>query len=288
MVALLFFLTAASVFCFFLGIGAQRGRNPVAEMLVVHREKSESARRSFWAELWQADDDLLLVGLTAALVAGAVVFGLVRFFPLTLLISILSFVFVPRVYARVLFQRRKAAFLQHLARCVAGICSVLRAGGSLSHALKYGAMSVPDPVRGEMLKVLEEFESHSPLGEAAGRMADRVGLDEVRVLAEGLALLADAGGPAGIRLLEGAVEFLKERALLRRKIMASTSDVRFGFLVSSLAPFGLAGIMALAMSEYRTAFETTAGRVPLFLAIGLIILGHFIVRRLFKGAEEVL
>lgn len=288
MAALLFFLTGASVFCFFLGIGAQKGRNPVVEMLAGRRKKSGDARRSFSAELWQAEDDLLPVGLTAALVAGTAAFGLVRFFPLALLISILSFVFVPRVYARALSQRRKAAFLQHLARCVAGMCSVLRAGGSLSQALKYGAMSVPDPVRGEVLRVLEEFESHSPLGEAAGRMADRAGLAEARVLAEGLALLADAGGPAGIRLLEGAVEFLKERALLRRKIMASTSDVRFGFLVSSFMPFGLGGIMALAMSEYRSAFTTTAGRVPLFLAVGLILLGHFIVRRLFKGAEEVL
>lgn len=284
---LVFLFVAAAVFCLLLGVAALKGRNPVAEMLRTSGP-GEAVRRPFLEELWQAADDLLPVGLTAALVAGAAVFGLVRFFPLALLAAVLSFVFVPRLYARALAQRRKAAFLRHLARCVAGVCSVLRAGGSLVQALEYGAESVPDPVRSEVLRMLEEIESKSPVGEAAGRMAERVGLDEVRVLAEGLALLADAGGPAGLKLLEGAVEFLKERALLRQKVLASTADVRFGFLVSSLMPFGLAGFMALAMPEYRAAFETLAGRVPLFLAIGLIVLGHVIVRRLFKGAEEVL
>jgi Flp pilus assembly protein TadB len=284
---LVFLFTAAAVFCFFLGVAALKGRNPVAEMLRPSGAR-EGVRRPFLRELWQAEDDLLPVGLTAALVAGSTVFGLVRFLPLALLAALLSFVFVPRLYARALAQRRKAAFLQHLARCVAGVCSVLRAGGSLTQALKYGAESVPDPVRSEVLRMVEEIESKSPVGEAARRMAERAGLDEVKVLAEGLALLADAGGPAGLRLLEGAVEFLKERALLRQKVMASTADVRFGFLIASLMPFGLAGFMALSTPEYRAAFETPAGRVPLFLAVGFIALGHIIVRRLFKGAEGVL
>jgi Flp pilus assembly protein TadB len=282
-----FLFAAAAVFCFFLGVAALKGRNPVAEMLRPS-ETGKAACRPFLKELWQAEDDLLPVGLTAALVAGAAVFGLVRFFPLALLAAFLSFVFIPRLYAQALAQRRKAAFLQHLARCVAGVCSVLRAGGSLTQALRYGAESVPDPVRSEVLRVLEEIESKSPVGEAARRMAKRVGLDEVGVLAEGLALLSDAGGPAGLKLLEGAVEFLKERALLRQKVLASTADVRFGFLVSSLVPFGLAGFMALAMPEYRAAFASPAGRIPFFLAVGLIVLGHVIVRRLFKSAEGVL
>ena len=286
MYALVFVLTVASVFCLFLGVASYRGRNPIAEML--SPGKKGAVRRPFLKELWRAEDDLLPVGLTSALVAGAAVFGLVRFLPLSLLAAFLAFVFVPRLYARRLAERRKAAFLQHLARCVAGVCSVLRAGGSLTQALKYGAESVPDPVRSEMLRVVEEIESKSPVSEAAGRMAERAGLPEARVLAEGLALLSEAGGPAGLRLLEGSVEFLKERALLRRKAMACTSDVRFGFMVASLVPFGLAGFMALVMPEYRAAFGTTAGKVPLLLAAGLVAAGHVIVRRLFKSAEEIL
>lgn len=285
---LIFFLVAAAAFNFFYGVALLRKRNPILEMVAPSKKKKETARRSFLKELWRCDEDLLSVGVVSALLAAAVVYGLVQFVPVSLLSGALAFVFVPRFYGRVLHERRKSAFLQHLARCVAGMCSVLRAGGEILSALEYGAKSVPEPLRSEVLFVLDKAKSNVPLSEAAQQMAERVGLEEVRVLAEGLSLITDVGGPAGIKLLESTVEFLKERAMLRRKVSAATADVRLGFTIGSIFPFGLAGIMALAMPEYRVAFSSPSGRLPLLLAVALVVVGHVIMRKLLKGAEEVL
>lgn len=286
---LVFLLTAASVFCLSLGVALLRERNPVLEMVAPSRKRREPARRFFLKELWRSDEDLFPVGVVSGLGAAAVSFGLTWFLPAALLAGALAFVFVPRLYARALAERRKAAFLQHLARCISGTSSVLRATGDFRAGLEYGAQSVPEPVRSEVLRMLEEIKSASvPVPEAARRLAERVDIEEVRVFSEGLALLADVGGPAGVRLLESTAEFLKERALLRRKVRVYTANVRLTFLIGSLFPFGLAGVMSLALAEYRAAFASPAGRLPLFLAAGFLVAGYAMVRRLIKGAEEVL
>jgi len=155
-------------------------------------------------------------------------------------------------------------------------------------ALEYGALSVPEPVRRELLRVKEEFEHGSSLAEATRRLAERVNLQEGRILSEGLALVAEAGGPAATRLLEGTVAFLKERAFLRQRILACTADIRLGFLVSSLVPFGLAGFLSLTIPQYREAFTTTAGRIPLLLAVGLVLLGHLLIRHILRATENIL
>ncbi|RPF49582.1 Flp pilus assembly protein TadB [Thermodesulfitimonas autotrophica] len=285
---LIFFFVAAAAFSFFCGVALLKRRNPILEMVALQKKGKEAARRSFLRELWRCDDDLLSVGVVSALTTAAVVYGLTRFVPAAVLFAALAFVFVPRFYGRVLQEKRKAAFLQHLARCVAGMCSVLRASPDVLNALEYGAKSVPEPMRSEVLFVLDKAKSNTPISEAAQQMAERVGLEEVRVLAEGLSLVTDVGGPAGIKLLESTVEFLKERAMLRRKVSAATADIRLGFTIGSVFPFGLAGLMALAMPEYRAAFSSPSGRLPILLAVALVVVGHVIVRKLLKGAEEVL
>jgi tight adherence protein B len=238
-------------------------------------------------KMWKSEDDLLMLGITSSIIgflAGYALRG-----PITGLSgALLAFYGLPRLWAFYKERRRVQAFLSQFIRTVDAMVSVLRAGGSEYQAVEYAASVSVTPVREELQKLKEEIDANVPLAEAASHFAGRVDLIEVKVLADALKLAGEASHEATVRILERAVDFVRERFHFRQKIEASTADVRYGFMLISFFPFLFGLLMAAAIPEYRSVILSPQGRLVMGAAILMVFMGHVLVRLCLVSAEKEL
>ncbi|QGP94130.1 Type II secretion system (T2SS), protein F (plasmid) [Neomoorella glycerini] len=294
MLAFFFGVAFLAAFFFLAGLAAWHKRNPLTEVLEAYYRNAAArqgkTRRPILAELWQVEtkDDMLPLALIAALTAVILSLGLNK--PgLSAILALAAFIFVPRGYACWQKRRRQALFLAQLGRAVDNLASAIRAGGSVLDALKYAEETSPGPIKFELKQVREDIMAGAPLEKAVKDMAARIDLLEAYVLADGLALLAGAGGGSdAVRLLEGAAGFVREREHLNARIAAATGDVRWGFAVVTFIPLLLGLVMYLAMPEYRAVVTTAQGRLAVLAGIGCLVGGHIMVARIIKSGKHLL
>ncbi|OIQ11555.1 type II secretion system F family protein [Neomoorella thermoacetica] len=292
MLAFFFFVAFMAIFFFTAGVIAYYSRNPLTEIIAAHQRQQarqeKTKERKLLAELWHTDEDMLPVAVTAGLAAAliALVFGNPFLMAAT---ALAAFIFAPRLYIKLKKHRRQSLFLAQLARVVDNLASAIRAGGSPLQAVQYAAETSPEPIKGEMDRVRDDVNAGVPFEKAVKDMAARIDLLEAHVLADGLALLAEAGGGTdAVRLLEGAAEFVRERKRLKARIAAATGDVRLGFAIVTFIPLLLGLVMYLAMPEYRDVVVTARGRLVTLAGIGCLVAGHIMVARILKSGESML
>ncbi|MGB9661697.1 MAG: type II secretion system F family protein [Moorellaceae bacterium] len=292
MLAFFFLVVFMAIFFFTAGVIAYCTRNPLTEIIATHRRQiarqKKTKEHNLLAELWHTDEDMLPVAVTAGMVGAfiALTFGNPV---LVAVIALAAFIFAPRLYIKLKKRRRQSLFLAQLARVVDNLASAIRAGGSPLQAVQYAAETSPEPIKGEMDRVRDDVNAGVPFEKAVKDMAVRIDLPEAYVLADGLALLAEAGGGTdAVRLLEGAAEFVRERKRLKARIAATTGDVRLGFAIVTFIPVLLGLAMYLAMPEYRDVVSTARGRLVLLAGVGCLAAGHIMVARILKSGENML
>ncbi|KYH31557.1 type II secretion system F family protein [Neomoorella mulderi] len=292
MLAFFFFVVLMAIFFFTAGVIAYYSRNPLAEIIAAHQRQQarqeKTKERNLLAELWHTDEDMLPVAVTAGMAGAFIAFAFGD--PVLMAATALAaFIFAPRLYIKLKKRRRQSLFLAQLARVVDNLASAIRAGASPLQAVQYVAETSPEPIKGEMDRVRDDVNAGVPFEKAVKDMAARIDLLEAHVLADGLALLAEAGGGTdAVRLLEGAAEFVRERKRLKARIAAATGDVRLGFAIVTFIPVLLGLVMYLAMPEYRNVVVTYRGRLVALAGVGCLAAGHIMVARILKSGESML
>ena len=270
----------------------QRRTNPVSEAVNGFQnkqaEKGEEARglEEHLKELWRTDDDLLAVGIASAL-AGLVLGLFASGLKCGPVAAILAFIFVPRLWAMILKLRRRQAFLAQLPRAANAMATVLRSNGPVLSAIGYAAEVTSSPVKEEFEELKENIDANTPIEEALKRLAQKIDLPEMWMLADALEIAAEiGGGSAAVDVLEGAVEFTRERVRLRQKIQSVSADIRFGFKIITLFPPGMALLLAVAIPYYRLILFSARGRLLAAVAAGFLVLGHLWVRLMLRSGEK--
>ncbi|WP_338826072.1 hypothetical protein MTBGP_03270 [Moorella thermoacetica] len=292
MLAFFFFVAFMAIFFFTTGVIAYYRRNPLTEIIAAHQRQQarqeKTKERNLLAELWHTDEDMLPVAVTAGMAGAFIAFAFGD--PVLMAATALAaFIFAPRLYIKLKKRRRQSLFLAQLARVVDNLASAIRAGASPLQAVQYVAETSPEPIKGEMDRVRDDVNAGVPFEKAVKDMAARIDLLEAHVLADGLALLAEAGGGTdAVRLLEGAAEFVRERKRLKARIAAATGDVRLGFAIVTFIPVLLGLVMYLAMPEYRNVVVTYRGRLVALAGVGCLAAGHIMVARILKSGESML
>ncbi|HUX78874.1 MAG TPA: type II secretion system F family protein [Alphaproteobacteria bacterium] len=191
--------------------------------------------------------------------------------------AVFSFI-LPWLFIAILTNRRKKEFLNEFPIALDVIRRALRAGYSSDRAL---AM-VSEQQKGPIGKIFNTISDKMRLGESPeavlGDMANRLGIDEFRMLAIVLVLQRETGGSLA-EATDNFAKIIRSRQSLRKKVKALSAEVRVTAMILAALPFFILGSVYFTSPHYLDPLFYTdrghtlliIGGVMLFLGIGIMI-----------------
>ncbi len=158
----------------------------------------------------------------------------------------------------------------------------LKAGHTVSSALRMVAEEMPEPVRGEFREVYEQQTLGLPAREAFLQLAQRVPLDDMRMLVTSVLVQRESGGNLS-QILDKAVAVIRERMRLRGQIRIYTAQGRVTGWVLCLLPFVIFGVLMLINRGYEEQlFQDKLGRHVLEAGLVMMLLGVVAMRKIIQ------
>jgi tight adherence protein B len=252
------------------GLEAKRAKSPPLTVRISQAGLSWS-KRQFFIISAALGVGLFLVfimidaGLLAALAAGfAAGFGL----PLWLL--------------KYLKNRREAKFIAGFPDAVDIIVRGIRAGLPLLESLKIIAAEAPDPLRAEFRTILDTQAIGMPLGEACGKLFERIPVAEANFFGIVIAIQQKAGGNLS-EALGNLSKVLRERKKMKAKIQAMSMEAKASASIIACLPVAVMILVYLSSPQYiELLWTTSTGRFMLACCAAWMSAGVFVMRRMIN------
>ena len=226
---------------------------------------------------WSAGTFLLIsLGCAAALgLAAAIVVQ-----PLAAAVAGAIGLILPWLYLARKRAQRIAAFEEVFPEALDLMTRSIRAGHAFATGVQVVAEEAEEPVRAEFKQVHEETRFGLPLDESLMGLADRIDLVDVRLFVTSILIQREAGGNLAEKL--GSLSrIIRARFKFRRQVKIHTAHGRMTGTVIALAPVAAGILLFLVNPDYMEPllFEP-AGRLMLFAAFIMMLIGFFVIRRI--------
>ncbi len=145
----------------------------------------------------------------------------------------------------------------------------LRAGHPIAAALDLLTVEMPDPIGSQFGIVVDEVTYGADLRDALQSMAERWGLDDMRMFVVSLSVQNETGGNLA-EILENLSKVIRERASMMMKVRALSSEGRMTAIMLTALPIFAFSVLFL----FNPAFYLDVADDPAFIPgfVGLIVL----------------
>lgn len=220
------------------------------------------------------------IGVTAATVGFIVVFNALGNAGLALGIGGVVGVSTPYMLLLFLQAKRRDAFVAQLPESMDVVVRSLRAGHPLSVAIGLVGRDMAEPAGIEFAAAAKEMSFGLDLESAVHNMANRVGAPEVNVLASAISIQQRTGGNLA-EVLNRLATLLRDRARLRAKAKALSSEGRITGIFLSVLPVGMFVVLNLINPKYYGDVRDNPIVLPiLFFTAVWMLIGIAIIQRM--------
>lgn len=156
----------------------------------------------------------------------------------------------------------------------------LRAGHPVASALDLLTVEMPDPIGSQFGLVVDEVTYGADLRDALSAMADRWGLEDMRMFVVSLSVQAETGGNLA-EILENLSTVIRERQSMMLKVRALSSEGRMTAVMLTGLPVLTFVLLFISNPGFYLEVADDPAFVPgfLFLAI-LYAVGFYTIRKL--------
>ena len=186
-------------------------------------------------------------------VLGAVAFGLAIMGSGNMLAAVgLAFAAgfgLPRWGVGYLKKRREKAFLKALPDAVDVIVRGIKAGLPLFDSIKVVAADAPEPLRSEFMSIIETQAIGMPLGEACGRLYDRMPVPEANFFGIVVAIQQKSGGNLS-EALGNLSKVLRDRKKMAEKIQAMSMEAKASAAIIGALPPAVMLLVYITTPDY--------------------------------------
>lgn len=185
---------------------------------------------------------------------------------------------------RIAARRRQIAeqlpdFLEYMQRS-------LTAGNTLEEALQSAALESNEPVRSVFMSVARQVRLGATLETTLGEAAEVHGLRALHILALSATVNRRFGGSMR-RVIKSLIDAIRRQDAATRELKALTGETRFSAWVVAAIPIVIAGAFYLMNpGYYEPMLASTGGRIALGVALGLQVLGIFIIWRMVASLRD--
>ncbi len=203
--------------------------------------------------------------------------------PSTLIRIVIFLVVCPLVPVVVIWRvraMRMRKFTQKLPEALDVAVRSLSAGHPLPAAIALVAREMPDPIGSEFGLLSDELTYGVVLEDALVNLADRVGVEDLNLLAISLSVQAGTGGNL-VEILQNLSKTLRDRFMLKAKVRAISSEGRITAIFMSVYPFLLyAMIRTLSPTYFDPVWDSGYGPTVVTVLLVIMAIGNVILYKL--------
>jgi tight adherence protein B len=178
-------------------------------------------------------------------------------------------VLLPVLVVNALAQRRRKRMEEQFPISLDVFIRALRAGHPVASAIDLLTREMPDPIGSEYGLVADEVSYGAELADSLSSMAERWGLEDIRMFVVSLSVQNETGGNLA-EILENLASVIRARASLFLKVRALSSEGRMTGWILTILPVG-AFVVLFAVNP---AFYLDVADDPAFIIgfVGLIVM----------------
>ncbi|CUJ18142.1 type II secretion system F family protein [Cognatishimia activa] len=176
--------------------------------------------------------------------------------------------------------RRIKAFTNQLPDALDVMVRSLNAGHPLNSSIALVAREMPDPLGSEFGILNDQMTFGAELETAMINLYNRVGASEVNMVTVSVSVQRGTGGNLA-EILTNLSQMIRDRLMLKRKILAISAEGRITAWIMLLFPFGLYYMVKFLVPTYfDPLWETGYGPHVVFGCLVGIFMGMIVIRRL--------
>lgn len=189
---------------------------------------------------------------------------------------------LPRWMLGYLKRRREKQFLKALPDAVDVIVRGIKAGLPLFDSIKVVAADAPEPLRTEFLAIIETQAIGMPLGEACGRLFERMPVPEANFFGIVVAIQQKSGGNLS-EALGNLSKVLRDRKKMSEKIQAMSMEAKASAgIIGSLPPIVML-LVYLSTPDYISLLWThPTGQLMLVASAVWMGIGIFVMKKMIN------
>lgn len=163
-----------------------------------------------------------------------------------------------------------------------GIAAGLSAGLSFDRAVEFAADELPAPMGLALGRLHRLLEVGYPFEEAVQRWQHEYPLPGLSLAMDGVRLQRQLGGDM-IRMLSETADLIRSRLELEREVRAVTAQGRLsGWVIGALVPVSATVLLTSNPRYIDVLFDSLIGQALLAVAIGLQLIGWWLISRLIQ------
>jgi tight adherence protein B len=188
---------------------------------------------------------------------------------------------LPLWLLKYLKKRREAKFLMGFPDAVDVIVRGIKAGLPLLDSMRIITHDAPEPLKSEFRAVLETQTVGIPIGEACGKLYERIPVPEANFFGIVVGIQQKAGGNLS-EALGNLSRVLRDRKKMKAKIQAMSMEAKASATIIGSLPPAVAGIVYFTSPQYIELLWThSMGRVMLagcaiWMSIGILVMRKMI------------
>jgi tight adherence protein B len=219
-------------------------------------------------------------------VFGAIVFAAAMFLdagpvPAALLAFAAGFG-LPRWALSYLKKRRETKFIDRFPDAIDVIVRGIKAGLPLGDSLRALATDAPEPILTEFRHILETQAVGVPLGEACGRLFERMPLPEANFFAIVISIQQKSGGNLS-EALGNLSKVLRDRKRMKGKIKAMSTEAKASAAIIGVLPLAVMTIVYITSPDYITLLWTERlGQLMLAGSAVWMFMGIMVMRKMIN------
>lgn len=187
---------------------------------------------------------------------------------------------VPRWTLNHLCKRRQTKFLNAFPDAVDVIVRGVKAGLPLHDSMRAIVNDSPEPIRSEFRGILETQAIGMPLGEACGKLYERLVLPEANFFGIVIAIQQQAGGNLS-EALGNLSRVLRDRKRMKEKIKAMSMEAKASALIIGSLPIVVMTAVYFVSPDYISLLWThPMGRLMLGGCAMWMMMGVFVMKKM--------
>ena len=189
---------------------------------------------------------------------------------------------VPRWLLSFLKKRREKKFLNNFPDGVDVIVRGIKAGLPLLDSLKIIALDAQEPIKSEFKAIVETQAIGMPIGEACGKLYDRIPLPEANFFGIVVSIQQKAGGNLS-EALGNLSRVLRERKKMKAKIQAMSMEAKASAMIIGALPICVGALVWLTSPDYiQLLWTTDYGRFMIAGCAVWMSIGVFVMRQMIN------
>ncbi|HSV23830.1 MAG TPA: type II secretion system F family protein [Xanthobacteraceae bacterium] len=189
---------------------------------------------------------------------------------------------LPRWTLSYLKRRRERLFIERFPDAIDVVVRGIKSGLPLGDSLRIISTESPEPIRSEFRHILETQAIGVPLGEACGKLFDRMPLAEANFFAIVIAIQQRSGGNLS-EALGNLSKVLRERKKMKGKIKAMSTEATASAAIIGALPIAVMAVVYLTSPDYITLLWTNRmGQMMLAGSAVWMSIGIFVMKKMIN------